>query len=127
MVDTEKVLTDERKILQSNKTALWFEGENEILTSQNSPKGSFLERVYRYKNSNPIRMAPKDFSYDIGKALTECFWICDLLKGRILGKIFAALHAYNIFYDENNPYYSALGTFIRIKSNSRKYKVLDEL
>lgn len=126
VLDTEGILTDERKLFKSNKTALWFDGENDFLLTQNSSKTSFLGRIHRNKNSNPIRLIPKDFNYDISKDLTECFWFCDILKGRILSRIFSSLYPYDIFYDER-PHFTTLGTFLRQKSENEKFKLLDKL
>ena len=54
---------------------MWAAGETDILIAQKAPADTFLGKVFRTKNTNPITIVEKDFKVELVSILERSFWL----------------------------------------------------
>lgn len=64
VIDTDKIIHDEDRLFSSDKFICWAHSEPSLHLAANSPKGSFLERIYRLKNKNNCFFSSKSVDYE---------------------------------------------------------------
>ena len=79
MVDVDDLITTESKLIENRRTAMWVSDEADILIAQQAPADTFIGKMYRLKNTNPITVIEKDFNVELASVLERSFWLSNSL------------------------------------------------
>lgn len=67
---------------------MWVADEADILISQQAPADTFLGKLFRTKNTDPLTKIKKDFDVELASILERSFWLSNsvacLCKSRVL-------------------------------------------
>lgn len=93
LIKTDDVITNEEQLFRNRRTAVWMEGEEYDFTlTKTAPPGTFLNRLYRLKNTWPVTVAKRDNTQNYEPLLRQSFAFSDRLYGTFIMKIISSFY-----------------------------------
>ena len=125
LVDTSDIITDEAKLFKSYRTALWMEGENDLELTRTAPPGTFLQKLYLQKNTDPITILKRYNAEDSSSLLERGFWFIGSLSGQILISVVSSFYPKVQFFFNPKPFFVIFNVFIRRKGRTKELRHID--
>ena len=95
LVKTDDIITNEEQLFRNRRTAVWMEGEEyDITLTKTAPPDTFLNRLYRLKNTWPITVAKRYNAQNYEPILRRSFWFNDRVNGNFIINIISSFYPY---------------------------------
>ena len=93
LIDKRDMITNEEQLFRNRRTAVWMEGEEYALAlTQSAPLDTFLNRLYRLKNTEPITVAKRYNAQNYEPILRRSFWFLGRLFGTFIINIISSFY-----------------------------------
>ena len=124
VIDTDLLITDQRSLFKSPRKIAWLGGERDRFIAQNSPKNTFLHRLYHLKNEQPVRLVQIRVDADLIAAINSNVFFLSNLASLVSLNLVASISPRKFFLNQD-PLFSTNNVFYRKKENSPQMHYID--
>ena len=124
VIDTDSLITDQRSLFKSPRKIAWLGSERGQFIAKNSPKNTFLYKLYYLKNENPIRVVQNRVDANLMAALNSNLFFLGALLSSIALNYIAPLSPRKFFLNDD-PLFSSNNVLYRKKESSPQMHYID--
>lgn len=127
VVNVNDIITNEEQLFRNRRTAVWMEGEEADLDlTKTAPHHTFLNRLYRLKNTWPITVAKRYNAQNYEPILRRSFWFTNEVVGNFIINMISSFYPALRYYFGDKSFFTIFNTFYRRADNEPKLLYLEK-